>query len=77
MRPSLNTAQPVAQRQRLVLIVGDDDEGDADFALDRLEFDLHLLAQFEVQRAQWLVEQQHPWAPDQRSREGDALTLPT
>ena len=61
--PVVEYREPVAQGQRLVLIVGDDDECDADFALDRLEFDLHLLAQFEVQRAEWLVEQQHPGRP--------------
>ena len=73
--PVVEHREPVAQGQRLVLVVGDDDEGDADLALDRLELDLHLLAQLEVQCAQRLVEQQHPRAPDQRAREGDALTL--
>ena len=67
--------EPVAQRQRLVLIVGDDDERDADFALDLLEFDLHLLAQLEIQCAERLVEQQHPRASDQRAGQRDALTL--
>ena len=74
--PVIENRQPVTHAQRLVLVVGDDDERDADLALDRLEFDLHLLAQLEVQRAEWLVEQQHPWPPDQCAREGDALTLP-
>ena len=58
--------QPVAQGQRLVLVVGDDDERDADLALDRLQFDLHLFAQFEIQCAEGLVEQQHPRPSDQR-----------
>ena len=49
----------VAHAERLVLVVGDEDEGDADLALDRLQLDLHLLAQLEVERAQRLVQQQH------------------
>ena len=32
---------PVAHRERLLLIVGDEDEGDADLALDALELELH------------------------------------
>ena len=51
---------PVAHRQRLLLVVRHEDEGDADVALDRLELDLHLLAQLEVQGAERLVQQQHP-----------------
>ncbi len=74
--PVVEHRQPVAQRQRLVLVVGDDDEGDPDFALDRLELDLHLFAQLEIERAEWLVEQQHPRPPDQRARQRHALTLP-
>ena len=40
----------VAHRQRLALVVGHIDEGDADLALDRLQFHLHLLAQLEIER---------------------------
>ncbi len=67
--------ESVAQRQRLVLVVGDEDEGDADLALDRLELDLHLLAQLEVERAERLVEQQHPRPVDERAGQRDALAL--
>ena len=49
----------VAHRERLLLVVGDEDEGDADVALDLLELDLHLAAQLEVEGAERLVEQQH------------------
>ena len=73
--PVVEHREPVAQRQRLVLVVGDDDERDADFALDRLQFDLHLFAQLEIQRAERLVEQQHPRPPDQGARQRHALTL--
>ena len=53
----------------------DEHEGDADVALDRLELDLHLLAQLEVERAERLVEQQHLRAVDQRAGERHALAL--
>ena len=48
-----------AHRQRLTLVVGDEHERDADVVLDRLQLDLHLLAELEVERAERLVEQQH------------------
>ena len=67
--------QAVAHRQRLLLVVGDVDERDADLALDALELDLHLLAQLEVQRAERLVEQQHARAVDDRAGQRDALAL--
>ena len=73
--PRAEHGQAVAHRQRLLLVVGDVDEGDADLALDALELDLHLLAQLEVQRAQRLVEQQHLRAVDDRPRQRDALAL--
>ena len=76
MRPRVEDGQAVAHRQRLLLVVGDVDEGDADLALDALELDLHLLAQLEVERAERLVEQQHLRAVDDRARERDALALP-
>ncbi len=67
---------PGAHRQRLALVVGDEHERDADGVLDRLELDLHLLAELEVERAERLVEQQHSGLVDQRPGERDALTLP-
>ena len=66
----------VGERQRLLLVVRDEEEGDADVALDRLELDLHLLAQLEVERAERLVEQQHLRPVDQGAGQGDALALP-
>ena len=49
----------VGEGQRLLLVVRDEQEGDADVPLDRLELHLHLLAQLEVEGAERLVEQQH------------------
>jgi hypothetical protein len=55
--------------------VGDVDEGDADVVLDRLQLELHLLAQLQVERAQRLVEEEHPRLVHERPRERDALLL--
>ena len=63
----------VGHRHRLLLVVRDHDEGDADVALDPLELDLHRLAQLEVERAERLVEQQHLRVHDERAGERDAL----
>ena len=67
---------PVAHRQRLLLIVGDVDEGDPDLALDPLQLDLEPLAQLQVERPERLVEQQHLRQVDQRPRQRHPLLLP-
>ena len=69
--------QAVAHRERLLLVVGHVDEGDADLLLDRLQLDLHLLAELEVEGAQRLVEQQHARPIDQGAGESDPLALAT
>ncbi len=43
--------------------------------LDRLELDLHLLAQLEVERAERLVEEEHLGPIDEGAGQGDALAL--
>ena len=68
-------ADAVAHRQRLVLVVRDEQEGDAELALQRLQLALHLLAQLQVERAERLVEQQHLRLADQRARQRHALAL--
>ena len=57
--------------------MGHVDERDPDLALDRLQLDLHLLAQLQVEGAERLVEQQDAWLVDDRPGEGDALLLAT
>ena len=69
----VHDGDPVGHRHRLLLVVRDDDERDADVALDALELDLHRLAQLEVERAERLVEQQHLRVHHERARERDAL----
>ncbi len=68
-------ADPVGHRHRLFLIVGDDDEGHAEAALQLHQFELGALAQLLVERRQRLVEQQHLRAPRQRARQRHALLL--
>ena len=63
------------QGERLVLRMRHIDERDADFLLDGLELDLHLLAQLQVEGAERLVEEQHLRAHHQRARQRDALLL--
>ena len=73
--PWLNTASRSDIVERLLLVVRHVDERDADLALDRLELDLHLLAELEVERAERLVEEQDLRAVHDRARERDALPL--
>ena len=65
----------VAHRQRLFLVVRDEDERDADVFLERLQLDLEVLAQARVERAERLVQEQHARAQDERSCERDTLLL--
>ena len=65
----------IGHRQRLALVVGDEDEGDAELFLQRLQLFLHLLSELEIERAERLVEQQHLGSVDQRAGERHALAL--
>ena len=62
-------------RQRLVLVMGHHDEGDADLALELRQLKAHGLAQFGIERRQRLVEQEHLRLLHQRARERNALAL--
>jgi hypothetical protein len=66
---------PVAHRQRLALVVGDEHEGDPDLPLDPLQLELHRLAELQVERGERLVEQECPGIVDQRSSERHSLLL--
>ena len=80
-RPDLNDpaviedGDAIGHRQRFALIVGDEDKGEAERALQGLQLALHRLAQLQVERSQRLVEQQHFRAQDERARKGHALPL--
>ncbi|CAB4879970.1 unannotated protein [freshwater metagenome] len=55
----------------------DEDKGDADLALDALEFDLHGLPKLQVEGCEWLVEQERRRQVDQRTGERNPLLLTT
>ena len=65
----------VAHRERLLLVVGDVHERDADLALHGAQLQLEVLAQLGVEGAERLVEQQHLRAQHECPRQGDALLL--
>lgn len=64
---------PIGHGQRFGLIMGDIDKGHARLALDRAQFGAHMLAQFQIQRRQRLVQQQNRWFNCQRA--GNRHTL--
>src|SRR5579859_6649533 len=66
----------IGKRHGLVLIVGDKEKSNADFALQRFQFALHLFAKIGVERGERLIEQQELRTINQRASERDALLLP-
>ena len=58
-RPAVHDRDPVAHRERLLLVVGHVHERDPDLVLDALELDLELAPELEVERPERLVEEQH------------------
>ena len=71
----IEDGDPVGHRQRFALVVRDEDEGEAERVLQGLQLALHRLAQFQVERAERLVEQQNFRAQDERARQRHALAL--
>ncbi len=65
----------VAHRQRLDLVMGDEEGGDAERALDRADLVAHRVAQLGVEIGEGFVEQQDGGADHQRAGESDALLL--
>ena len=66
---------PVRHHHRLFLIVGHEDERNADLALQRFQFHLHLSPQIRVQRGKRLIQQQQSRTVHQRPRQRDPLLL--
>ncbi len=62
-------------RERLVLVVGDEDEGGPGLALDAEQFLARLLPQAAVERGERLVEEEEAWAGRERAGERHALPL--
>src|SRR5207247_6665849 len=65
----------IGDAHRLVLVVGDQDGGEPELALQPLDLDLHVQAESLVERAERLVEQQHGGLDGERAGHGDALLL--
>ncbi len=74
--PGLEHRHPVAQIERLLLLVGDEDGRDPDPLDERPQLAPGALAQRRVQVGQRLVQEQHSRLPSERAREGHALLLP-
>ena len=74
-RPSFSTAMRVAKRHRLFLVVGDEDEGLVQLALQAIELCSHVKAQQRVEVGQRLVHQADRRFPHQCAGHGDALRL--
>ena len=67
--------QAIAHGQRFLLVVGDVHERDADLAVQLLQLELERTPQLGVERAERLVEQQHPGSQHQRTGQRDPLLL--
>ena len=65
----------VRHGQRFFLVMGDEDEGDAGFVLQPLQLDLHFLSELQIERGEWLVEQQHLWMRRKATRQRHPLLL--
>ena len=68
-------ADPVAERQRLLLVVGHEQRRRADRDLDAADLLAELAADLRVERRERLVEQQHLGLDRERPRQRDALLL--
>ena len=73
--PVVHDADTIGDRHRLLLVVGDDDEGEPEPLLQLHQLKLRLAAQFLVERSEGFIEQEDARAFDQRARERDALAL--
>ncbi len=72
----IHQGDPIGHDERFLLIVGDKNEGDAEFCLQIFQFDLHVLAKLGIEGGEGLVEEQDLGAADESSGESYALALP-
>src|SRR5438105_1706920 len=66
---------PVGHGECFLLVVGDEDHGQTEFALQLLQLELHRLPQLLVERAERFVAKQHPRFDHDGAGQGDALLL--
>ena len=74
-RPSRIDRHAVGERERLLLVVGHVDRGDAELALEPADLRAHLDADLGVEVRERLVEQQDVRIQHQRARQGHPLLL--
>ena len=67
--------QPVGQRHRLDLVVGDEDAGRLQALMQAADLDPHLHAQLGIEIGERLVEEKNARLADHRAAHGDALAL--
>ena len=72
---TVHDGEPGRHLEGFLLVVGDEDEGDADLALQRGQLRPQRVAELRVERAQRLVEEQDRRFEDQGPGQGDALLL--
>ena len=73
--PVMHDGDAVGHVQRLFLVVGNINKGNAQLFLQRLQLGLHLAAKLQIQRAQRLVQQQDVRREHHGPRDGHALAL--
>ena len=71
----MHDTDEIAHGERLLLVVGDEQKGDAKLALQGLQLELHRGSQLAVERRQRLVEQQHRGPVDDGAGKRHALLL--
>ena len=72
---AIHHRDPVGHRHCFALVVGDDNEGEPEPALQIHQLELRRATEFFIERGHRLVEQQHARPLDQRARQRDALAL--
>jgi hypothetical protein len=73
--PPAHDHDPVGDRHRFLLVVGDEEDGDLQLHLDALQLLAHLYADLRVERGERLVHQQYLGLEDQGPGDGHALLL--
>ena len=73
--PFVHHYHAIAQRQRLLLVVGHVDKGDTEFLVQLFELDLHVVPHLQVECTQRFVQQQHFRLVDDGAGDGYALLL--
>ena len=72
----IHQGDPIGHDERFLLIVGDKNEGDAEFCLQIFQFDLHVLAELGIEGGEGFVEKEDLGAADEGAGESYALALP-